>query len=353
MVGPSLPPYGGGVASILDCQLSSPLLNRDFELLTLDTRLPELCRRSAVLRLLLSLKFFSTLLARIIGSRPGLAHIHCSSYGSFFEKSVMLLLCKACGRKALLHIHGGSFEEFYRETFFKFYVRFVLERADTVIAVSPRWEKFFTGICRASVCSVPNCAPSKFFQAERPAVGGADILFVGPLSPAKGSGPLLEALALLRAQGFANRLVLAAGGSTSEQLSAARGRISDLGLSEVELIESASPDEIFKLLNRAALFVLPSFHEGLPVSLLEALAVGLPVVVSPAGGITDVISDGENGFLVPAGESLPLAEKIGLLLAGRELRERMGKLNFERARENHQPEQMAIRLAGLYHSLLL
>ena len=352
MVGPSLPPYGGGVATFLDCQLSSPRLNHDFELLSLDTRLPELCRRSAVLRLLLSLKFFVSLLARLLRYRPGLVHIHCSSYGSFFEKSLMLLFCKACGRKVLLHIHGGSFEKFFRETFFKSYVRFALERADTVLAVSARWEKFFTGICRARVGNVPNCAPERFFQADKPAVGGTDILFVGPVSSAKGIGPLLEAISLLRAQGYSNRLVLAAGGSTPGQLSAARERISGLGLSEVELIENAAPDQIPGLLNRAALFVLPSFHEGLPISLLEAMAAGLPVVASQAGGIPDVINDGENGFLVPAGESRPLAEKIGLLLAGRELREQMGMLNFQRARENHHPGQMAARLSELYRSLL-
>ena len=79
-----------------------------------------------------------------------------------------------------------------------------------------------------------------------------------------------------------------------------------------------------ELLATASIYVLPSYAEGLPISILEAMSAGLPVVTTPVGGIPEAITDGEEGLLVPTGNAEALSDAIQRLLSDSELREAMG-----------------------------
>ena len=105
------------------------------------------------------------------------------------------------------------------------------------------------------------------------------------------------------------------------------------------------------LLEHAAVYALPSYDEGLPLSLLEAMSAGVPVVASPVGGIPEVLADGASGFLVAPGDKGALERALRRLLTERALAARMGAAARETARARYAPERALPVLENLYASL--
>ncbi len=101
-------------------------------------------------------------------------------------------------------------------------------------------------------------------------------------------------------------------------------------------------------LQEAALLVLPSYAEGLPVAVLEAMAAGLPVVTTPVGGVPDIFSDGVNGLLTPPGDVPALADALSRLLADADARQAMGHHNRQQALEQFAVPQYVQRLLDVY-----
>jgi len=106
------------------------------------------------------------------------------------------------------------------------------------------------------------------------------------------------------------------------------------------------------LLAQASIFILPSYQENLPVALLEAMAMGLPVVTTPVAGIPDMVEEGRNGFLVPPGDYAGLAERLVRLAHDPALRRSMGEANVAKVRQEYHPALFAKRIADVYRKLL-
>ena len=104
-----------------------------------------------------------------------------------------------------------------------------------------------------------------------------------------------------------------------------RVRAEELGIADhVELLGWVRGEDKERLLATAVLYVLPSYNEGLPVSVLEAMAAGLPILTTPVGGIPEAVTDGVEGFLVEPGDVRTLADRLERLLADADLARRMG-----------------------------
>lgn len=197
-------------------------------------------------------------------------------------------------------------------------VRHVLSRCTRIVVLSGSWRESLETITSTPVDVVANFVPSFAGSGER--VPGR-ILFLGRLCEGKGTFLLLEALAKLSREHRQAHLVCGGDGN----LDAVREAAKRLGLEDrVEILGWIGARRKAELLATASIYALPSFAEGMPMSILEALSAGVPVVTTPVGGIPDAITHGEEGLLVPTGNPSALCDALGTLLADAELREKMG-----------------------------
>jgi len=171
---------------------------------------------------------------------------------------------------------------------------------------------------------------------------------VGRLRQAKNYGMLIEAAAQLHAEGVDLRCVLVGDGLEEDTL---RLQASQLGIGGRVQITGFTT-EIPTMLAAMDVFVLPSNLEGVPHTLLEAMACGLPVVATSVGGTPELIRDGENGLLVPAARPRILALILKQLIESPARREALGARARRFVEEQHRVEQMLEDLAGVYRSAL-
>lgn len=106
-----------------------------------------------------------------------------------------------------------------------------------------------------------------------------------------------------------------------------------------------------ELLNRADAYVLPSYNEGLPVSILESMSYHLPIISTNVGGIPEIVKDGVNGFIIEPGNK-KMKKAIDNLLFNRELREKMGAASADMVKD-HLPDSVKKQLENLYLKLLM
>lgn len=152
----------------------------------------------------------------------------------------------------------------------------------------------------------------------RPATSPPRVVAVGRLQAPKDPLTLVRALALLRERTFRAHLV-----GDGRERPAVEAEIARLGLAGLVEIDGVR-DDVAEILAAAHVFVLSSRAEALPISVLEAMAAGLPVVASHVGGLPDMVLEGETGFLVPPGDSAALARAVARLLDDPALRVRLG-----------------------------
>ena len=165
--------------------------------------------------------------------------------------------------------------------------------------------------------------PDRYGPRDGAARGGKRLLFVGRLAAVKGVLVLLRAFAQARATHPDAELVLVGDGSERPKIEALAR---ELGLGDAVIFRGfLNQDEVAAELAAADLFVLPSFAEGVPVVLMEAMASQLPVIATRIAGIGELVEPGHAGLLVPPGDDVALAEAIDQLLADPEARAAMGQ----------------------------
>lgn len=178
----------------------------------------------------------------------------------------------------------------------------------------------------------------------RPA--GRNVLFIGRLAAAKGVPVLFDAFARVRAGEPDARLTLVGDGPARAALEA---RAAELGLTDsLRFTGYLSQEEVAEELSRADLFALPSFAEGVPVVLMEAMASGLPVVTTRIAGIPELVEDGVSGRIVAPGDVDAFAGAMAGLLAEPETARRMGEVGQAKVRAEFDVAKEAGKLAALF-----
>jgi len=184
---------------------------------------------------------------------------------------------------------------------------------------------------------------------ERAAAPGARLLFVGRLVQSKGLHVLFQALAQLREAfpGLAVRLV-----GEGPERAALEAQAHELGVDDrVEFVGYRPQDEIRRYLRETDVFVLPSFAEGVPVVLMEAMAAAVPVVATDIAGVPELVEHGASGLLVAPGDADALAAAIAQLLSDPDRARDMGRHGAKYVRREFDIETSARQLATLFENL--
>jgi glycosyltransferase involved in cell wall biosynthesis len=166
----------------------------------------------------------------------------------------------------------------------------------------------------------------------------------------KGPQTLVEAVAQLSQAGSDLHCCIMGDGAMRPELQDRARRLQIAP--RVRLTGALSREQVQAVLTELDVFVLVSEEEGLPITLLEAMAARLPIVASPVGGIPDLVCDGENGFLVPVRDPAALAHALRVLAEDPALRRRMGEASRARYERGFSVEVAWPRLERLYHSLI-
>lgn len=223
---------------------------------------------------------------------------------------------------------------------------FLLRRAAGVVVACEAQRIRVRSLARDAhvVCVPPPLAVSPLEASERPNV----VLFLGRLEAAKGIYDLLDAVAGVRSAVPDVRLVCAGDGDRAGVARYAER----LGIADaVSFTGWVGPSGKRALLETAAAFALPSYDEALPVSLIEAMGAGVPPIVSPVGGIPEVLQEGVSGLFVAPGDKANLERRLKRVLLDRALAARLGAAARESARLRFNPARVLARLDDLYASL--
>ena len=287
-------------------------------------------------------------LAAAAGGMRLALHAHLSVQG-FWRDAALVGVALTLRCPVLIQLHGRGFERFYDECegLTRALVRAMLERAASVLVPTESLKSWVRATARqAEVACLPNPV-----AVEPPAKDPARpnlVLFLGHMAPDKGVFDLLEALAAVSVDVPDLRLVCAGDG---DRVAVAR-YAERLGIAElVKFTGWVGPSGKRALFEAAAVLAAPSYDAALPMSMLEAMAAGVPVAAAAVGGIPEVIVDGVSGMLVAPGDSASLARTLRTLLADHALAARLGNAARESVRLHHSAERALPRLEELYAAL--
>jgi glycosyltransferase involved in cell wall biosynthesis len=290
-----------------------------------------------------ALTYYAHFVALLLRVRPHVVHI-ATAYGlSFVKQGIAVVLAKALRTRVVLAPHCSYARLLPNTGLWRAYSRFVLRRCNGLIALSKEWLALRQWLPGCLVEYLPNAIDLKPYRdLSRPRAkdegSGVRILFLGHIGQDKGSFDLVEAARQLKRTLVPIPWHIELRGETllPGELEQVQRRINESVLQEqVHIRPPVFDADKVACLARADLFVLPSHHEGMPVSLIEAMAAGLPVVATNVGGIPDLVTDGENGLLVPPGQPTVLAEALARLMRDPGTRTRMGLAGRQMAIERH------------------
>jgi len=358
LIGPTPPPYNG---MSLATELVLHAVRDEVSVVHLDTAdrrgLSNIGKIDTVNLLLASyhgVKYLWLLLLK----RPAIVYVPIAqSTLPFLRDCLFLMPARILRKKVVVHLHGGSFAEFFRSTSatMQRIIRYALGTADRTIVLGSCLSNVFEGVIpRDRVRVVPNGIPDSFeaYMYRVPNGRRRTILFLSTLMREKGTLDVLRALPRVVKVVPDVRAVFAGEWFRVDDKSAAESMIRELGLeSHVEFIGTVVPPVKYDVLNAADVFVLPTYNEGQPFAVLEAMSAGLPVISTKVGCIPETVINGVTGFILKPGDSEALADKLALLLTNQDLRREMGESSRKRFLDSYTQVEFSRRMRSIFKEL--
>lgn len=270
--------------------------------------------------------------------KPDVVLLFASVGMGFLEKALYVIYARLFGIPSMLFLRGGGLMTSCRNSStYRLLVKTMLRAPRYLLCQEKTWQSFFVNDMsiapeRCPVIKNWTATPDLLAIGEKRGYQQKDetvILFMGWLDRQKGVMELIQAVARLKDAYPSLRLSMAGEGDCSAR---ARSWVKQHELDSIIRFEGwVHGEKKLDLLRSSDIFCLPSYAEGLPNAMVEAMAAGLPVVATPVGVVPDVIDDGKNGLLVKTADVTDLEEKLKLILSDVDKRNALGRRGYETA----------------------
>ncbi len=299
-------------------------------------------------------------LLAILKGHPQIVHIGTAFGFSFLKNSVCIIIARLFGCKVLLHPHC-SYAMLYSERpeWWQQYFRLVIWMVQGVIIVSKEWNELLATAPECKVFELPNAINLSFFRdvaekhLRKEQTGTLQVLYLGYLGKAKGSFDLLNAVKLAKVAKDDLHFVLVGSELMPGELKRLQEKVQADDLkSHVDILPPVFGSEKLDVFSRADVFVYPSYYEGMPMAVIEAMACGLPVVATRVGGLPDLIHDQVTGLLVEPGHPDQVIDALHTLIKNDPLRNQIKRNSVEAVRRKFDIEKRVDQLLDIYQLTL-
>lgn len=343
----------GGIASVINAVLKSDKIKNNYELSFFHTS--NYKDSNFFVNTTIFLKAVYDYVLKLMLRKVDLVHIHTSYGRSFYRKAFFIFLSKIFGVKIVLHFHSSKFDDFFITVIGlkKGVIEFLLKRTDAIVLLCRNWkEKIEKKYAVKNAYVINNPIPldlDKIRKKEQSSFSNyVNILFLGFLIKTKGIYDLVEIAEKLRETNLEHKIIV--GGKGEEEKRFLKSII-DKNLDNIEYLGWVSGKDKLDLFSNSDIFLLPSYKEGMPMVILEAMCFSLPIISTKIAGIPEIVDDGKNGYLLAPGDIEGFVKKIKSLILDTTLRTEYGR-NSRIFAERFDKEKISEEWHILYKKIL-
>ena len=281
--------------------------------------------------------------------RYDVVHVNVASDNSFWRKALFIKCAKRCGKKIVIHQHGGNIEEYYEklDEKGKESVRSIFGMADVLLVLTDKLNDFFgTIVDKAKIRILPNGVSTQDVDVDVTGKDYTKILFLGRICRNKGMSELFAAMDEIHEKRPEITLYLGGIYEDDEYRSEVEKRSSYV--KTLGWVMGTLKDE---WLDKCGIMVLPSYFEGFPLSVIEGMLHGCAVISTDVGGIPEAIEDGVSGILIKPKDVKGLKDAIESVAGDKEFAERLSRGGIKTAKEKFSLEKNLQKLVEIYRNL--
>lgn len=281
-----------------------------------------------------------------------IVHVHMAERGSVYREGIVVLIAKVLGCKTVIHMHGANIETWYRSRCLpnKKIISWIFKQADRMIILGESWRPFMENVMPGCEDKIRVLHNAVFVEPYNKANENAtDILFYGMLIKRKGIEDLLAAFEKIKDE-IPSDITLKLYGDDKEINI-------DQKIKEHHLEKRAFYKGWLTDTERAEVFsttlvnVLPSYNEGLPMTILESMGYGIPNISTDIAAIPEAIENNANGYLIYPGDINDLGKKMKELILNKDLWRKFSRNSYEKASREFSLQQHIERLVCIYQEL--
>ncbi len=340
----------GGIAAVISGYYGSTL-EQDFDI----TYVESYKDGSKLSKFFKALSGYFNFIKCLIFNKPDIVHIHSSFGASFYRKIPFIYMASWAKIPILNHVHGADFNVFYTNATHKKknLIKKVYNKCTKFIALSNEWKENLSKIVSEDkIVIIENYSVinEQAFEQRLNRDCNNTVLFLGELGPRKCCYDIPDVVEKVVTKIPNVKFVFAGDGIGKDHI---REAIKEKGLfNNIDLPGWVRGEQKDELLKQADIFFLPSYNEGMPMSILDSMGYGLPIISTLVGGIPNIVYNDKNGYLFEPGDIEDFSNAIVDLLTNSEKRINFAKASFQIANDKYSLDCHIEKLKSVYKSML-
>lgn len=345
------PMVKGGIAAVVNGYRGSRL-EEEFDI----TYIESYKDGGKLTKLIKAIQGYLLFIKTLLGDKPDLVHIHSSFGPSFYRKLPFIYMASWFGIPIINHIHGADFDAFFMNADKKKQklIKKVYGKCDKLIALSAEWkERLSLIVPESKIVIIENYSivHEEAFNEKMKRPCNNQVLFLGELGHRKGGYDIPSVVAIVAKKIPDVKFILCGSGNESDE-KAIKELVKEKSIEKnVEFPGWVRDEKKDEVLCNADIFFLPSYNEGMPMSILDAMGYGLPVVSTNVGGIPKIVHDKENGACCEPGDIAGFSKSIVSLLCDKKLRDTASVASFDIVKKGYSLEAHLALLEKVYYNI--